>query len=324
MSKKSGGDGSKLKRSEKKSSGNELRMSEYAAAQITEGAVIDFVFYEDFDADGLKEAVIGFTRFTPFPPDSAVLLIHKTPNGMEHSWLSTTDDPYEMDCCRTYDNAVAADTDGDGKPELVLSQVFGLEHDISVFIFDWTDEGVHLAWHSEKDFYHGSMEVSDIDGDEMAEIVIESGTNAGNDIIALNDACYRVREGRAYKWNGKNYVESVQQVRMPYESFNIAVDFISALWSKDYCRAFGMVEMPGFLGLAGLDDCSMTAFKSHIARKFRPVLQRNLSKGKLIPAEPYDTCCQFSGPEDCFTVELVRVKGVLKVYSLEIVKRTFE
>lgn len=321
MGKKSGDDGSKPEQLKMRVSGNERRMSEYAAAQMPKGSVVDFVFYEDFDADGINEAAIGFTRFTPFPPDSAVLLINETQSGMEHSWLSAIAGSSASECCGTYDNAVAADTDGDGRPELVLSQVLDHEHDISVFIFDWTNEGVHLAWRSEKDFYHGSMEVDDIDGDGVAEIVIESGTHAGNEIIAMKDACYHVREGWLYKWNGQDYIKSVHQVRMPYESYNIAVDFIRAIWLKDYRSAYEMVVMPGFLGLAGLDDSSLAAFKSHIVRKVRPVLLQNLSKGKLIPSEPYDTCCQLSGSEDCFTVELVRVHGMMKVYGLEITKK---
>jgi hypothetical protein len=181
---------------------------------------------------------------------------------------------------------------------------------------------MHLAWHSEKDFYHGSMEVCDIDGDGTAEIIIESGTHAGNEIIAMEDTCYHVRNGCACKWNGQDYVESVHPVRMPYESYNTAVDFIRALWLKNYRSAFEMVVMPGFLGLTGLDDSSYAAFRNYIARKVRPVLSRNLSAGKLIPSEPYDTCCQFSGPGDCFTIELVRVKSVMKVYSLEITKKS--
>jgi len=322
MGKKSGGSGRKPKQPKDIALKNEESMSEYAAAQISEGAVIDFVFYEDFDSDGLKEAVVGITRFTPFPPDSAVLLVHKTSNGIEHNWLSTAEKSAAPDRCGIYDNAVAADTDGDGKLEIVISQVLGHEHDISVFVFDWTDEGVHLAWHSKNSFYHGNMEVIDIDGDGIAEIVIESGTLTGNEIIEIQGACYHVRKGCVYKWNGQDYAESSNQVRMPYESYNTAVDFIRSIWLKQYERAYEMVVMPGFLGLAGLDNSSLAAFRTYIVRKVRPALLRNLSKSKLYPSEPYDTCCQFTGSEDCFTVELVRVENVIKVYGLEITKKS--
>jgi len=322
MIKKSGGVGRKPKQPKDKVPKDEQSMSEYAASQISEGAVIDFVFYDDFDLDGSKEAVIGITRFTPFPPDSAVLLVQKKSGKMEHKWLSTVDKSTAQDLYGIYDNAVAADTDGDGKLEIVISQVMGHEHDISVFLFDWTDEGVQLAWHSKASFYHGSMEVNDINRDGIAEIVIESGTLAGSEIIEMQGACYHVRKGSVYKWNGQEYAESSIQVRMPYESYNTAVDFIRSLWLRQYERAYDMVVMPGFLGLAGLDDSSLPAFKTYISRKVRPVLLRNLSRGKLHPSEPYDTCCQFTGSEDCFTVELVRVENVMKVNALEITKKS--
>lgn len=321
MIKKNGDGGGKPKQRKNKALKDELSLSEYVAAQISEGAVIDFVFYDDFDSDGSKEAVVGITRFTPFPPDSAVLLVQKKSGKMEHKWLSTIEKPMTQELYGIYDNAVAADTDGDGRPEIVISQVIGHEHDISVFLFDWTDEGVQLAWHSKTGFYHGSMEVNDIDGDGIAELVIESGTLAGSEIIEMQGACYHVRKAGVYKWNGQDYAESSTQVRMPYESYNTAVNFIRSLWLKQYETAYDMVVMPGFLGLAGLDDCSLSAFKTYASRKIRPVLLRNLSKGKLCPSEPYDTCCQFAGYEDCFTVELIRVGRVMKVYALEITKK---
>jgi len=322
MSKKNGGEGKKPKPPGKINAENEQHISEYAAALIPQGAIIDFVFYEDFNGDGMKEAIVGFTRYTPFPPESAVFLIYKVQKGIEHCWLSETDGSFTSENCGTYDNAVVADTDGDGRPELVLSKVFGHEHDISVFIFDWVDQGMKLAWRSERNFFHGSMVVEDIYNGETAGIVIESGTHTGHEIIEMKEACYHVREGWAYRWNGKEYIETAHQVRMPYESYNLAVDFLKALWSKDYRNAFEMVLMPGFLGLKGLEDSSLAAFKSHIAGEIRPVLLHNLSKGKLIPTEPYDTCCQFLGPEDCFTVELVRVKSSMKVCSLGMAKRS--
>lgn len=324
MVNKSGGGGGKPKRPRNKALKDKQSMSEYAAAQISEGAVIDFVFYDDFDSDGSKEAVVGITRFTPFPPDSAVLLIQKKSGGMEHRWLSTVDKSTAPELCGIYDNAAAADTDGDGKLEIVISQAMGQDHDISVFLFDWTDGGVQLAWHSKTSFYHGSMEVNDIDGDGIAEIVIESGTSTGSEIIETQGACYHVRKGSVYKWNGQDYAESSIQVRMPYESYNTAVDFIRSIWLRQYEKAYEMVVMPGFLGLAGLDDSSLPAFKTYISRKVRPVLLRNLSKGKLYPSEPYDACCQFTGSEECFTVELVRVGNIMKVYALDITKKAYE
>lgn len=303
----------------RKNTGKKQRLSEYAMSKLPAGSVIQFVFYEDFDQDGLKEAVIGITRFSPFPPDSAILIIKKNQDAVEHSWLNFCDSTGSA--CGVIDNAAAADTDGDGRPELIVSQVLSHEHDIDITVFDWLDSSVHRVWHSEKSFFHGSMEVDDIDGDGVAEIVVENGTHGGSEVIAMKEACYHVREGCAYKWDGNDYHMAAYQVRMPYISYNAAVDFLKAIWLRDYDSAYDMVVMPGFLGLAGLDDSSVTAFRNYIDKKVLPALTRNISKSKLVPLEPYDTYCQFTGSHDCFTVELARVKNRMKVLSLAVAKR---
>ena len=114
-----------------------------------------------------------------------------------------------------------------------------------------------------------------------------------------------------------DYEEREYPVRMPYESYNIAVDFLRTIWLKDYQKEYDMVVMLGFLGLTSLDNASLEAFRSHVVRKVRPVMVRNLTAAKLIPSEPYDTYCQFLGTDACFTVELVRIKDRMKVYSLD-------
>ncbi len=320
MSGKSAGDGSKPESPKKKVAKKEQCMSEYAAAQLPNSAVIDFVFHEDFNADGLKEAVVGFTQFIPFPPESAVLLVNRTPEGFRHSWLSATDTAAAPQ--GTFDNAVVTDTNGDGRPELILSLADGQEHSIVITIFGWSGDGLHPVWHSPMSFYHGSMEVDDIDKDGIAEIIIESGTYSGSEIIAMKDTCYHVREGCVFKWNGCEYVRCAGQVQLPYESYNTAVEFLEAVWSKDYRKAFDKVVMPGFVGLKGLDDSSLAAFKVFINKKVRPLLMQNLLNGKLIPSEPYNTCCQFAGNENYFTIELVRENNTMKVYGIEITKKS--
>jgi hypothetical protein len=107
---------------------------------------------------------------------------------------------------------------------------------------------------------------------------------------------------------------------MPYISFNTAVDFLTAVWASDYEKAYEKVVLPGFMGLEGLDDSSPSAFRSHIEKKLLPVIARNLEKGKLVPAEPSDTCCQFYGTADTFSIELVRVDGRIMVCGLNIIK----
>ena len=322
MDRKSGDDGGRADIKKAGTAGNGLSVSDYAAAHIPEGSVVDFVFYEDFNSDNINEAVIGITHFAPFPPESAVMLVQSDGKKLRHSWLSIADIRTAHECPALFDNAVAADTDGDGKPELVLSLFYGQEHDIAVSVFDWIDGELRQAWRSSGSYCYGSMETEDVDGDGISEIIIESGTHAGNEIIETNDTCYHVREACCFKWDGSRYVRRPYRVRMPYESYNLAVDFLKAVWLKDYSKAFNMVVLPGFLGLAGLDDSSLAAFKRYVSRRLRPALQKNIIKGKLAPLEPYDTCCQFSGPEDCFTVEMARVNGAVKIYSLEIAKNT--
>lgn len=295
------------------------RLSEYTSAQLPRGAVTQFVYYEDFNNDGQKEAVVGITRFSPFPPDSAVIFVKEMQDTFDHTWLHFSDQASAS--CGIIDNAAVADTDGDGVPELVVSRVLSHEHDIDILVFDWPEKDVNKVWHSGRSFFHGSMELEDIDGDGINEILIESGTNTGEEVLALKEAFYHVREGFAYKWDGLSYTAMTNQVRMPYLSFNTSVEFLKAISQRDYDHAYDMVILPGFLGLEGLDDSSLATFKSYIEKNVMPYLVRNLSKGKLIPAEPYDTCCKFVGAEDCFTIELVFEKDKLKIFTLAISKK---
>lgn len=308
---------------DKKQALGEQRISDYVSSLIPDGAVIDFVFLEDFNNDGRKEAVIGYTQFTPFPPESAVLMISKNVDGFTHKWIVNDRPRFCPDVCVTFDNAVVADTDGDGLPELVLSQIVGKEHSIAVFIYDWTENGMCLVWKSRRKFPHGSMEAADADNDGIDEVIVECGTNWGSEIIEPSEACYHVRDGFLYKWNGKDYAESSGKVRVPYDSYNTAVNFIRSIWLKDYSNAYKMVLLPGFLGVEGLDDSSLSAFKKYVTKKIRPILAKNLSKGKLIPSEPYETCCQFIGADDFINVELIRIKNEIKIYGLDITKKIF-
>ncbi len=305
----------------KKKTERKHRLSEYTTAQLPAGSVIQFVYYEDFDNDGRKEAIIGISRFTPFPPDSAIILVKENEGSFNHSWMYFSDNAYAA--FGIIDNAAVADTDGDGVPELVVSRLLSHEQDIDIHVFDWPDKETLKIWNSGRTFFHGSMELNDIDHDGISEILVESGTLTGEEIIALNESCYHVREGFSYKWDGEGYTSTANQVRMPYVSYNTAVDFLKAIWKRDYDSAYDMVILPGFLGLAGLDDSSPEAFRSYIVKNVMPHLMRNLSKGQLIPTEPFDTCCKFMGAEDCFTIELVCEKNRIQILSLIISKKSF-
>jgi hypothetical protein len=299
-----------------------MRLSEYITSQLPEGAVVDFIFYEDFDGDGMKEAVIGVTRFAPFPPDSAVMIVRAGKDGgIRHDWFLFRESPQGYEQPGVIDSAAAADTDGDGLKEAVISRVFGHRHEIDITVIDWNGSVPYQAWHSGRMFFHGSLEVADTDSDGTAEIIVEYGTRDGHEVIAAEEACYHVRESLVYKWDGKSYRARPRSVEMPYRSFNTAVRFLAAIWKRDYRKAYSMVMIPPFSGLNGLDDPSLPAFKDYIGKKVLPALSRNIEKGKLVPAEPYDTCCHFSGPEDDFTVELSKTDSGVKVSGIMISKR---
>ncbi|NLK88080.1 MAG: hypothetical protein GX279_11415 [Clostridiaceae bacterium] len=322
MSKKNADEGTKSKKIKTKDTIKKGKMSEYILSQFPDGAMTDFIFYEDFDNDTQKEAVIGITRFSPFPPDSALLIVNKDSGGeFGHVWFPLQDETVSSTQGCVFDNAAVADIDGDGVPELVVSRVLSNEHDIDILVFDLADRTPCPVWKSERTFFHGSMEVYDTDGDGISEIVAECGTREGSDVISMDEGCYRVREGHVYKWDGAGFRSGPYEVGMPYVSYNTAVEFLRAIWGRDYKRAYEMVVMPSFLGLAGLDDSRPQAFKSHIERSILPLLARNLDSGKLIPAEPYDTCCRFSGMKDDFTIELIKTDLGVKVSGFAISRR---
>lgn len=295
--------------------------SEYAGKLIPDGAVMNFIFYEDFDGDGVREAFIGFTEFSPFPPESSILYIKPSEDGYSHKWLLPHDNMNYEGCPGIYDNAAAVDTDGDGKPELVVSLAEGNGHYLTLCIYDCAEGLPVLAWQSDDAYYHGNAEVADFDGDGRYEVIVEKGTNTGQEILALSEACYHVREGLVFKWDGSSCTGESVQVRMPYQSYNEAVTFLLNLWRKDYRSCYKMAALPFFLGIDGLDDSSLAAFRKYVSKRIRPLLMKNLSKGKLVPSEPCDTCCLFSGAEDDITVELSLDNGLIKVSGISILKR---
>ncbi len=300
------------------------RMSEYAASQIPDGAVVDFIFFEDFNNDSTKEAVIGVTRFSPFPPDAAILVVKKGECGkMEHFWLPLQDEALKDEGGWVFDNAATADIDGEGAPELVVSRVWSHEHEIDIIVIDWAGDVAYPVWRSERTFFHGSMKLADIDGDGISEIIAECGTGEGSDVISLEESCYHVRESYAYKWNGSGFQSQPNCVSMPYISYNMAVDFLKTTWMAEYVRAYQMVVMPSFLGLSGLDDSSLSAFEAYIDKRIMPVLSRNLGKGRLIPTEPYDTCCRFLGNEDEITIEFVTQDDGVRISKVTFSRRKY-
>ena len=295
-------------------------MTGYLKKLIPPKAIIDFVFKEDFDGDGLEEAVVGYTELIPFPPETSVVWLKSEGEELKHVMLLPEPDGKDAHA-GVFDDAAAVDTDNDGLPELVLSLSEGNGHYISANVYDWINGEPVSVWKSEEPCYHGSMDVVDIDNDGVFEIITDSGTMEGKEILAFEAAGYHMRKSCCYKWDGNSYKESVYEVRMPYLSYNRAVLFLQYLWQKDYKKAYEMVLMPGFMGLDGLDDSSLNEFKKYVNKHIRPTLRRNLSKGRLAPSEPYDSFCLFGGFYDDISVELVSKSGKILIQCLNIHKK---
>lgn len=295
-------------------------MAAYIKKLIPSKAIIDFVYKEDFDGDGMEEALVGYTELIPFPPETSVIWVKAEGEDLSHVKLMP-DIGRGAEQGGVFDNAAVADTDGDGLPELVLSLSAGSGHYISVVVCDWA-EGTPVSYLIGKEpLYHGSMEVADIDNDGIHEVITDRGTMEGSEILSFDEAGYHMRKSCCYKWDGLSYKASACEVRMPYLSFNKAVLFIQYLWQQEYKKAYDMVIMPGFVGLSGLDDSSINEFKKYVNRMVRPVLRKNLSKSRLVPSEPYENYCLFSGIYDDISVELVNKDGQILVQSLGIHKK---
>lgn len=295
-------------------------MTGYLKKIIPARAIIDFVFKEDFDGDGLEEAVVGFTQLIPFPPETLVVWLK--PEGEEFRHVMLLAEAGKRDVHNgIFDNAAAVDTDNDGRPELVLSLSQGTGHYITVNVFDWINGEPVSVWKNEEPSYHGSIEVADVDKDGVFEIISDSGTMEAKEILAFEEAGYHMRKSCCYKWDGNTYQSSPFEVRMPYLSFNRAVAFLQYLWEQDYKKAYEMVVMPGFVGLDGLDDSSLNEFKKYVNKRIQPVLRRNLAKGRLVPSEPYESFCLFCGFYDDISVELMNKNGNLFIQCLTIHKK---
>lgn len=294
----------------------------YLKKIIPSSAIIDFVFYEDFNGDGIREAVVGFTEFIPFPPESFVIYLKNSGSELKHIEMLSTLLKEGSHNCGIFDNIAIADLDNDDIPEIVLSLAAGNGHHITLFVFDCLNDEPRLVWQSEESFLHGSMEVLERDNEGVVRIIANSGTYEGNELIGMDEASYHVRKSCCYTWNGSTFAGSEHQVRMPYKSYNAAVAFIMYLLKHEYKKAYEMVLMPGFMGLKGLDDCSLEAFRKYVCKQIIPVLQRNLAKKKLIPSEPYDDFCLFCGVYEDIAVEFVNKGGRLLIQCVNIYKKS--
>lgn len=277
----------------------EHSISDYVKKLIPDEADILFIFEEDFDGDGINEIIIGYTTWESGA--STVLWVH--PNKPQHLCILSTD--YETkalygtedDIIGVVDGAHAMDTNGDGKPELILALTAGNGHFVSLYIFHWKEDTPTLAWRTDEDFAHGTSYIGDFDYDGVYEAAIEGLTYIGDEqIIAACEAGPHVRMGIKVKWDGTKYAVSPHQVRLPDDLvYNAAVTFLVAVWNEDYDAAYRAAAVPTFLGIDGLDNISPEAFTKILQEKVRPRLAHNLKKGLLIPNRASNDYAFFKG-----------------------------
>jgi hypothetical protein len=317
-------------------------MTDYVKKLLPKNALAEYIISEDFNNDGLEDLLLGYTVYHPYPPLSRIIIISRDRFGDEkhdnaickagftYNELFSADGRNKAGYC-IIDNIIKSDIDGDGTPELILSLADSNNKNIKIYIFDWADDGPSLRWCSESSFFHGSLDVFDIDNDGIEELVVEWSTDKGMDIIDSKRACYFYRESCSYKFpqGFKKGLEdcTVQQKilkpRKQYLSYNTSLCFLQNIKNKDYEAAYKQVILPSFIGLGSrhgnpgklgdLDDWSLNSFSQHLDDNIRPYLMNNLNVGKLLPAEPLEDFCFFAGKLHNFSIELVNKGENIKI-----------
>jgi hypothetical protein len=294
-------------------------LSSYIKRQIPNDASIEYILSGDFNNDGADEAVVVLSLYFPYPPVPMLIYVWVDEKSQEykHQTVYLADKSEDAEYC-ILDNLISADVDGDGVAEIVFTMAETGNTYVKIYIIDWIDGEPCLVWQSKQGLPHGCIDVSDTDNDGIYEIISEWSTARGAEIISFEDACYHIRESCCYKWEDGTFACKPWQVRSPYGSYNMCVNFLAAIFNQKYEEIYRQVIVPGFLGLNGLDDCSLKSFVKHMETNVRPILLKNLSKGKLLPSEPFEDYCFFSGPFNNFILELAKKDGVYKVQRMSI------
>ncbi|MGI6605395.1 MAG: hypothetical protein ACOX2S_10330 [bacterium] len=302
-------------------------MADFVRSLIPQDAKINFIFRTDVDGDGSTEGLVGYTVLDAGGHlVSHVLLIRPVGEGfISHKLLATSLEPdslYDADdgLYGTLAASYLADTNGDGRQDLVVGLAAGRGHYLKAHIIRFGEEQPALIWSLEEGAYHGSLDVLDVDGDKVSEIIVEGSTWCGEQILSLAEADPHVRLSTCHKWNGQSYSSFPYQVKQPENaSYNVAVAYLGALWEGDYQTAYNLTQLPGFLGLKGLDDSSLDAFREHVDEHIMPELLRNLEKGRLQPQDVHPAYCFFAGINDLIQVSLEHEQGEPKVASIQFI-----
>jgi len=298
-----------------------VNIAQYIHGLLPPSAEITFLYQEDFDGDKQNEIVLGYTNWESFPPVFSVYLINFNGEELTHSCILTnTCNPKSLydesagiegiiDC------AFVADTNGDGKSELIIALATGNGHFLTPYIFHWVNKTPALVWKEEKTFYHGSLDVKDVDLDGIFETVIEESIWYGKDIFSLAEASPHMRLCSIYKWDGRAYEQKPFLPQDPIRiGHNISLQFLVSIAKGEYTSAYKLIQLPYFLGLDALDDSSLDAFQRHVNKNILPLLNRNLQQGLLTPVD----FGFFEGTEHDFIFQWSKDKECIKIHSIAI------
>jgi hypothetical protein len=274
--------------------------------------LIDFILVKDFNGDGADEIMIGYTSARINALSGLTVLYAQRENNI--FTCRTIYPEHDEDHGALCHGAFAEDTNGDGKPELIMAVGGETGSIIKPFIYHFEDGQPVLYWQPEEYFIHEMLDVIDINNDGIYEIIATGSIRIEcDDVWASKPSC---REYRLYQWNGTTYKQHPYHPDAESSRFNTKINFIIDLWREDYESAYNAVQMPTFLGLDGLTDCSLNAFISFVNQKIRPSLMRNISINGL---RPEHNCC-FVGDEDIIYIGTTLEKGEVKITHVFITK----
>ncbi|PKM90055.1 MAG: hypothetical protein CVU87_03430 [Firmicutes bacterium HGW-Firmicutes-12] len=298
-----------------------MSIAQYIHKLLPPSSEITFLYQEDFDGDNQDEIILGLTNCETSPPNFSVFFISYNGQDLTHQCILTnTCNPESLydessGIEGIIDNAFVADTNGDGKSELIITLITGNGHFLTPYLFNWVNKVPTLVWTVNKTFYHGSLDVMDVDLDGIFEVVIEESIWYGKDILSLAESSPHMRLSNLYKWDGKTYKQKPFQ---PQDTdrigHNISLYFLLSIAKAKYNRAYELIQLPYFLGLNGVDDNSFDSFLRYLNKNILPILNKNLEKGLLIPAD----LGYFKGEDNDFIFRWSKDKGLIKIHSITI------
>jgi hypothetical protein len=295
-------------------------ISKFVKDLVPEDADIVFLHKGDINGDGREEVLVGISYFDVSKYIYTMYLIYLTEEGPEHKLFLTTvenrDSLYDSnsDILGAIADVFIVDTNGDGSNELVICTTMGTGHYVTVFIFHWNGRIPVLVWKSDL-YAQGIVDVIAPEKDGGFSITVESRTFSEDmNIFCHYMTAVYVTESCLIKWDGNTYAVHPLELRDENIRHNISVRFLESVWNEDYLTAYTLVELPAYLGLRGLDECSFQAFEAHAKQYVRPVLAENLNGEVLSQVEH----CLFQGKKNEFYFRFSKMTGSLKIEALTI------